>query len=59
MSIYRYIYTHILYIFTNNGILLIIIDNLAVKLNKYNLKTCIDYIEEVLVIEVLLYDMYR
>ena len=33
--LYSDAYTHILYIFTNNGILLMIIDNLAVKLNKY------------------------
>lgn len=35
VCLYSDTYTHILYIFTNNGILLIIIDNLAVKLNKY------------------------
>lgn len=35
MEVCLYSDTHILYIFTNNGILLIIIDNLAVKLNKY------------------------
>lgn len=35
ICLYSDAYTHILYIFTNNGILLMIIDNLAVKLNKY------------------------
>lgn len=35
VCLYSDTYTHILYIFTNNAILLIIIDNLAVKLNKY------------------------
>lgn len=35
VCLYSDTYTHILYIFTNNAILLLIIDNLAVKLNKY------------------------
>lgn len=35
VCLYSDTYAHILCIFTNNGILLIIIDNLAVKLNKY------------------------
>lgn len=35
VCLYSDTYTCILYIFTYNGILLIIIDNLAVKLNKY------------------------
>lgn len=35
MKVCLYSDTYILYIFTNNAILLIIIDNLAVKLNKY------------------------
>lgn len=35
VCLYSNTYTHILCIFMNNGIRLLIIDNLAVKLNKY------------------------